>query len=353
MERNDQLEHKPSVGRMPVIVRAKAPLRISFCGGGTDVPPYPAAYGGCVLSCTISKYAFASVVARRDGAYKIESLDYGLDVRYGSEQALTFNGELDLVKAVIRRFRSKRGAELFLHSDAPPGSGLGSSSTMVVALVCALAEYMGRVMSEYEVAEAAYMIERADLGIPGGYQDQYAAAFGGFNFIEFYGDRVVVNPLRVAPAVLDELRYNMLLCFTGTARTSTAILAQQTARVEDEDEAVLGVLASLKKHSIAMKEALLRGRLGDFGELLDAAWKAKRLLADGVSTPVVENLYEVAKRHGAIGGKLLGAGGGGYLLLYCEPRRTHAVAEQLTRAGGQVVDFAFEPEGARFWRPSR
>lgn len=333
-----------------MIVRAKAPLRISFCGGGTDVPPYPALHGGCVLSCTISKYAHASLVPRRDGAFKIRSLDYGLDVHYGSDEDLSFDGELDLVKAVIKRFRSKRGAELFLHSDAPPGSGLGSSSTMVVALVCALSDYLRRALSQYEIAEIAYLIERGDLGIPGGHQDQYAAAFGGFNFIEFYADRVVVNPLRISTDVLDELRYHLLLCFTGTARTSTTIIGEQTHHVEDQDAAVLNAMTQLKEYTLAMKEALLRGRLGEFGDLLNEAWESKRRLAGGISTPVVDHLYDLARRRGAVGGKLLGAGGGGYLLLYCDFKRTHEVAEHLTRAGGRIVDFAFEHQGARSWR---
>lgn len=333
-----------------MIIRAKAPLRISFCGGGTDVPPYPATHGGCVLSCTISKYAYASLVPREDGAYGVRSLDYDIDVRYGGHDDLIFDGELDLVKAVIKRFGSEKGADLFLHSDAPPGSGLGSSSTMVVALVGALANYLAQTMGPYETARLAYAIEREDLGIPGGYQDQYSAVFGGFNFMEFSGDDVTVNPLRIPAETLDELRYHLLLCFTGTARTSAAILSEQIGGVEAGHADVLAALAQIKQYTVAMKEALLKARLNDFGALMNDAWTAKRRLAAGIETPVVEELYETARAHGAIGGKLLGAGGGGYLLLYCEFTRTHEVAEKLTAAGGQIVDFSFDGEGVRSWR---
>lgn len=333
-----------------MIIRAKAPLRISFCGGGTDVPPYPATHGGCVLSCTMSKYAYASLVPRADGSYGVRSLDYDIDVTYGTHEDLMFDGELDLVKAVLKRFPSDDGADLFLHSDAPPGSGLGSSSTMVVALVGALSNYLSRTLSGYETAQLAYAIEREDLKIPGGYQDQYSAVFGGFNFMEFDGDRVVVTPLRIPSDTLDELRYHLLLCFTGTARASTAILGEQIGGVESGDAEVLDSLARIKEYTIAMKDALLTRRLTDMAELMNEAWAAKRRLASGIATAAADELYELARANGAIGGKLLGAGGGGYLLLFCEFRRTHEVAEKLTAAGGRIVDFSFESEGLRSWR---
>jgi D-glycero-alpha-D-manno-heptose-7-phosphate kinase len=333
-----------------LIIRAKAPLRISFCGGGTDVPPYPAEHGGCVLSCTMSKYAYASLVPRSDGSYGVRSLDYDMDILYGGREDLIFDGELDLVKAVLRRFPSDAGADLFLHSDAPPGSGLGSSSTMVVALVGALTNYLGRSLGPYEMAELAYAIEREDLGIPGGYQDQYSAVFGGFNFMEFTGEGVVVTPLRIPRETLDELRYHLLLCFTGRARVSTDILHEQIGGVTAGKEAVLASLADIKRFTVEMKDALLTGRLTDVAELMNEAWKAKRRLASGIATPAADELLEIALANGAIGGKLLGAGGGGYLVLFCEFMRTHEVAAKLTEAGGRVVDFSLEGDGLRSWR---
>jgi D-glycero-alpha-D-manno-heptose-7-phosphate kinase len=263
-----------------------------------------------------------------------------------------FDGKLDLAKAAIRRFagRESRGFDLLLHSNAPPGSGLGSSSAMMVALIGALAEFRNLPVTDYELAELAHSIEREELGIKGGRQDQYAAAFGGFNFIELEADRVVVNPLRVAPDVMLELEHNLLLCYTGTTRQSDHIIEDQTARFEQGNEdAVAGLLAQ-KDLAVEMKNALLQRRLRDFGELLNTAWEAKKRMSSRISNERIEELYDEARRTGAIGGKVTGAGGGGYVLLYCRYDRKHEVAERMIELGASVDEFAFEPSGLRTWR---
>lgn len=327
------------------VVRCQAPLRISFCGGGTDVPPYPELYGGCVLSCTIDKYAYVSVRTHSTHAVRVESRDLKRVIEFSAHED---DGEPDLAKSIIRRF-NETSLECYMHSDAPPGSGLGSSSAMIVALIAALSQRNGFELTQYQIADLALKVERHDLKIAGGMQDQYAAAFGGFNFIEFTKDGVVVNPLRIAQETLDELRYNLLLCYTGKTRFSSTILTEQTAHVISHDPGVMSGLSQLKSMTLEMKRALLLGDCPMFGKLLNDAWELKRTLASGITSAAIDNMYEEAKRAGAIGGKLLGAGGGGFLLLFVPFTKRQAVAERLAQIGGTAVDFQFEPRGARTW----
>jgi len=364
------------------ILRSKAPLRISFAGGGTDVDPFPRERGGAVLSVTINKYAYASLDPSSEPGVQVESLDYDVVAKYRTEEDLRFDGNLDLVKAVLqamgrdeappraaaarggatgpltalltgeappRRAPAEPGLRIFLHSDAPPGSGLGSSSTLVVALLGLLARHRRHPFTDYELAELAWRIEREDLGIRGGKQDQYAAAFGGFNFIEFHPDAVVVNPLRMDQETLNELEYSLLLCYTGGTRLSGRILERQIASYVERRAGVVEALEAQKALAVALKNALLRRQLWDFGGLLHEAWETKKRLDQGISNPRIDEMYDEARRAGAVGGKLLGAGGGGYLLLYCRFDRKHRVAETLERLGGQVVEFGFESRGLQTW----
>jgi D-glycero-alpha-D-manno-heptose-7-phosphate kinase len=335
-----------------MLIRSKAPLRLSFSGGGTDVPPYPKEHGGVVLSATINKYAFGTLALVSDGAFTVESLDYDIVAKYHSEQDLAFDGNLDLVKAVVRRLtkdRSNRGLKLFLHSDAPPGSGLGSSSTLVVALIGLFKHWLRLPLTDYEIADLAYQIERNDLGIKGGIQDHYAATFGGFNFIEFFGSNVVVNPLRVDLNSINELEYNLLLCYTGRTRISAHILDRQIQSYMEKQTNVMLALEHLKTITVEMKNCLLQGRLNDFGCLLHEEWQNKKQLDAEISNPRIEEMYEAARREGALGGKIAGAGAGGYLLFYCQFDRKHRVAATLEQMGGQVVEFGFEPRGLQTW----
>jgi len=335
-----------------MLIRAKAPLRISFAGGGTDVPPYPEKEGGCVLSATINKYAYGTLHPRDDGQISIESVDFGISINYNVDEDLIYDGKLDLVKAAIKKLGGQNGAgfNLFLHSDAPPGTGLGSSSAMMVALVGLLKEFKNMPLTDYEIAHLAYVIERKELKIDGGLQDQYASTFGGFNFIEFLKDRVIVNPLKINQDVINELEHNLLLCYTGGTRLSAKIIEDQVSRYERGEGEALQGLRQLKEMTIEMKNALLQRKLNEFGELLGHAWENKKKLSSKITNPVIEEMYNEAKKAGALGGKITGAGGGGYLLLYCPFEKKHKVAERLKNLGGAITDFAFEFYGLQTWR---
>jgi D-glycero-alpha-D-manno-heptose-7-phosphate kinase len=333
------------------ILRAKAPLRISFAGGGTDVSPYPEERGGAVLNATIDKFAYATLRAQTGGGTaRVRSLDFDLDATFRTPQELVYNGELDLVKAVLKHFhRTDHEVEVFLHSDAPPRTGLGSSSTLTVALVALFGRYLKQPMTTYELAELAYQIERVELGDPGGRQDQYAAAFGGFNFMEFTKDATVVNPLRIDPEVRNELAYRLMLCFTGATRYSGTLIETQTQAYRDRNVDTVEGLDEAKRLASDMKKALLTGDLDAMGGLLHRGWEAKKRFTAGVTNPEIDALYEHARAAGALGGKLTGAGGGGYLLLFCDFQRRQEVAKAVTNSGGRPVDFAFAPEGVESW----
>jgi D-glycero-alpha-D-manno-heptose-7-phosphate kinase len=330
------------------LIRAKAPLRVSFAGGGTDVAPFPAEEGGLVLSATINRYAYGSLTPRADDKIRVESVDFGMSMDFTDDDALTFDGRLDLVKAAIRRL-GRGGFDLFLHTGAPPGSGLGASSSVMVAVIGLLKEYHRLPLTDYEIAEMAFTLEREDLGIKGGCQDQYAATFGGFNFLEIAGDRVLVNPLRISRDVIHELEHNMLLCYTGTTRASDRIIDDQTGRFREGEEAALEGLRMQKELAVEMKNALLRRRLNDFGELLGTAWEYKKKMSPRITTAFIDEAYEEARRNGALGGKVTGAGGGGYMLFYCPFHLKHKVAEALIALGASVTEFEFTHAGLCTW----
>ena len=335
-----------------MMIRSKAPLRISFAGGGTEVEPYLSERGGVVLSTSIDRYAYGSLRFRDDRQITVTSLDYDVVARYGLDEPLIYDGNLDLVKAVIRRMNGQnngQGLDFFLHSDAPPGSGLGSSSTVVVALVGLFRHWRHLPLTNYEIADLAYRIERVDLGIKGGKQDQYAATFGGFNFIEFSRDATIVNPLRMPADVLNELQHNMLLCYTGKTRLSARIIDTQVERYIQRQEEVMRAMDELKRIATELKNALLQARLDDFGALLHEAWMNKKKMAAQISDPHIDELYETARKHGALGGKVSGAGGGGYMFFYCEFDKKHIVAEKLERLGAEVVDLHFDFGGLQTW----
>lgn len=335
-----------------MIVRGKTPLRISFAGGGTDVEPYLSERGGVVLSSTIDKYAYGSLYLKHDPQVRVTSLDYDVVAKYEADEPLIEGDKLNLVKAVIQRLspeNNDQGMDIFLHSDAPPRSGLGSSSAIVVTLLGAFRHWQHQPLTNYEIADLAYQIERVDLGIKGGKQDQYAATFGGFNFIEFHRDATIVNPLRVSYKTLNELHYNLLLCYTGKTRLSANIIDDQVEAYVRDHNGVIRAMDELKNITVALKNALLQDRLNDFGALLHEAWTNKKKLAAQISSPYIDELYETARKHGALGGKISGAGGGGYMFFYCDFKSKHVVAEQLERTGAQVVDFNFDLKGLQTW----
>jgi D-glycero-alpha-D-manno-heptose-7-phosphate kinase len=267
-----------------------------------------------------------------------------------------YNGELDLIKAALRVLRpqdpSGAGAEslrLFLHSDAPPGTGLGGSSAMCVALVGAFQQFLHEGWTSYDIAELAYRIERTELGITGGRQDQYAAAFGGFNFMEFGRDRTIVNPLKIRSEVSNELAYRLLLAYAGGGHFSNELLDRQSSGYTQRRRSTVDALDATKSLAIAMKNELLRGNIDEMGRLLDEGWRLKKQFAEGISNPQVDVLYAKAREAGALGGKLVGAGGGGFILLFCDFARRAQVARAVQAAGGRVSEFSLETAGLQSW----
>jgi D-glycero-alpha-D-manno-heptose-7-phosphate kinase len=331
-----------------VEVTARAPLRISFAGGGTDVPPYPETHGGAVLSATIARFARAGVHARSDRDYHVESLDLMTRAAFARHE-LVFDGHLDLVKAVLRDLAPQRGLDLTLATDAPPGSGLGSSSALVVAMLAAVGVACGARFTPLELARRAYQVERVDLKIEGGMQDQYAAALGGLNLMEFHGDDdVTINRLRVGPEVVERLEGSLLLAWSGRSRTDDGILRRQVDGVLGGSATSLDSLASMKALATGMRDALVRGDLVAFADGLHEGWELKRRLATGIATPRLDELYAVGRGAGASGGKVLGAGGGGYLLFATAPERRARVAESLEAAGAPCTLVEFDLQGVRW-----
>lgn len=332
-----------------MIIRARAPLRISFGGGGTDVSPYAEEHGGCVLSCTIDKYSYASLMTRDSGSININSLDYDVLTSYNPGEQVNYDGKLDLVKATLSKMGITQGMDIFLHSDMPPGSGLGASSTITVVLVGLFKHWKRLPMTDYDIAELAYRIEREEVGIKGGRQDQYAATFGGFNFIEFFHDETIVNPLRIKQAILNELQYRLMLCYTGKHRLSAGIIEDQVKSYVQGKGEVIRALDETKNLAIKMKNALLLNKIDELGHLLHHGWLAKKKFSSQITDTQIDRLYEVARRNGALGGKLLGAGGGGYFLFLCQFDKWHKVAQEVEKCGGKVVNFAFDFNGLQTW----
>lgn len=338
-----------------MLIRGRAPLRVSFAGGGTDLSPFVQEKGGIVLNATIDRYAYATLRFPPERVIRVQSLDYKTEVHFGFDDPLAYDGNFDLVKACLRRLRvcsdtTEGGLELYLETEAPPGSGLGASSAVVVALIGALRAWRRLSIDKYDVARTAWEVERIDVGVPGGMQDQYAAAFGGFNLIEFHtNSEVIVNPLRIEPRIIQELQYNMLLVFTGSTRASSRIIEAQISGYVDRKPGVADAMERMKALTFDAKDALLTGRLEDLGEILHEEFLAKRRTAELVAPPHIEEMYDEARRRGVIGGKISGAGGGGFMFLYCPYDRKPAVTERLVEMGAQVLPVAFEPEGLQSW----
>jgi D-glycero-alpha-D-manno-heptose-7-phosphate kinase len=338
-----------------MIIRARAPLRISFAGGGTDLSPYVDEHGGVVLNATIDRYAYATLRFHDHPLIRVNSLDYQTVADYGVGEPLVYDGKFDLIKACLRRLgpsvaHQERGIELYLDTEAPPGSGLGASSALVVAVIGALRAWRRLPLEKYEIARVAWEVERKDVGVPGGLQDQYAAVFGGFNLIEFHSQtKVIVNPLRIEPRIVNELQYNLLLVFTGTTRTSSGVIDAQVSNLKEQRPVVVEAMNRMKTLTLEAKDALLTGRLDDLGHILHEEFLEKRRTAEAVATPRIEEMYEEARRLGVVGGKVSGAGGGGFMFLYCPFDRKPAVSARIRAMGGEVVPMAFEPDGVQAW----
>ncbi|MDE2272275.1 MAG: dehydrogenase [Xanthomonadaceae bacterium] len=340
-----------------MIVRARAPLRLGLAGGGTDVSPYCDLYGGHVMNATIDRYAYAIIAPRDAASTCFHALDVGHEEVHSCDDNIEGGGPLQLLKGVYarisRNFLAGERPPLTLKtfSDAPPGSGLGSSSTMVVALVQAFVEYFALPLGEYEVAQLAYDIERKDLQLAGGKQDQYAAAFGGFNFMEFYeGERVIVNPLRIKDWVRAELETSLVLYFTGVSRASAGIIDRQVKNINAADPDAIEATHRLKEEAIRMKECVLRGDLRAFESTMQAGWEAKKRMAAGITNPVIDKMERIAFANGARAAKVSGAGGGGFMMFLCDPGCRIGLCRALLAEGGSILDFHFTQQGASSWR---
>ncbi|MBI1781917.1 MAG: dehydrogenase [Sphingobacteriales bacterium] len=338
-----------------MIYRSKAPLRLGLAGGGTDVSPYSDLHGGAILNATISLFANATIEPLNDNSIIFESIDQKQEQRFEWNNQLPIDGKLDLLKGVYNRIQKDYGLPLTgfrLSSfvDAPAGSGLGTSSTLVVAIIGVFAEMLKLPLGDYDIAHYAYEIERRDLKLAGGKQDQYAATFGGVNFMEFYGDdKVIVNPLRIRPEYLHELENNLVLYFTSTSRESATIIKEQQKNVNEKNEKSIEAMHHLKEQAKMMKEALLKGRLHEIGEILDYGFQQKRLMAANISNKHIEEIYEGAKKAGATGGKISGAGGGGFMTFYCPANTRYKVIETLESFGGYCKNYQFTKHGLTTW----
>jgi D-glycero-alpha-D-manno-heptose-7-phosphate kinase len=338
-----------------MIYRSKAPLRIGLAGGGTDVSPYSDLYGGAILNATVSLYAYANIEPISENAIILQSMDRREEQRFEWNNTLPIDGTLNLLKGVYNRIHEEYGVpitgfKLSTFVDAPAGSGLGTSSTLVVAIVGAFAEMLRLPLGEYDMAHLAYGIERDDLKMAGGKQDQYAATFGGVNYMEFYAeDKVIVNPLRIKQQYLFELENNLLLYYTATSRESAKIIEKQSQNVVAKKEKSIDAMHQLKHQAQLMKEALLKGRLHEIGEILDFGFQQKKQMAEGISNPLMDEIYEAAKKAGATGGKISGAGGGGFMTFYCPENTKYNVIDALSRFGGYVKNYQFVDHGLTTW----
>jgi D-glycero-alpha-D-manno-heptose-7-phosphate kinase len=325
---------------------ARAPVRISFAGGGTDLPAYYREHGGLVVSTTIDKHFY--VIASLNGvdSVQITSSDYRTYFRQRRGEPLIWDGDLALPRAFLHEFGIDCGIGLFLASEVPPGTGLGSSSTVSVALAKALGALAGLKLSNAELAELASHVEIEKLGMPIGRQDQYASAFGGLNAIHFDRDNVWVEPIDCAPEVERTFESRIMLFFTRASRTAASILKDQQAATAHGSTHVVASLNDIKTMAETTIRLLRAGDLNGFGELLHESWQIKKRLAKGISNPKIDEWYEVARANGAIGGKITGAGGGGFLMLYCEEPYQEAVTSALEQKGLVRMDFHFERSGA-------
>ena len=325
---------------------ARAPMRISFGGGGTDLEAYYAKYGGVVVSTAINKYFYAVITTDESDDLQVISADYRSLFRHSPYNDLFWDGDLALPKAILHHFGIRRGVNLFLASEVPPGTGLGSSSAAAVTMVRALSTLVEQPMTKQQVAELASFIEITKMGMPIGKQDQYASAFGGLNIITFTTDGVKVEPINIAPDVRKTLEQRLMLFFTGSSRESTSILKHQRKSTQDRDASVLQALHNIKQVALDVQVCLEHGDLDEFARLLHYSWQEKRQLAPGLSTGFIDECYELALKNGATAGKITGAGGGGFMLIYCHEEAQQTVTEVLEERGLKRMNFHFDHQGA-------
>lgn len=343
-----------------MVIRSKAPFRLGLAGGGTDVSPYSDLYGGCILNATVSLYAHANIEPRDDGkiVFRIPQTEEEYTFDSAIELPIT-DDKADLMIGIYNRvvkdyIKKPLSFTLTCALDVPFGSGLGTSSTLAVAILGAYSEWLKLPLGEYDIAYLAYQVERIDLNKAGGKQDQYAAAFGGFNFMEFYtGDKVIVNPLRIHNEIMNELCNNLVLYYTNSSRNSGDIIEKQQRNVTENKTKSVEAMHQIKQQAYEIKEAILKNNLDEIGNILDRGWNYKREMADGISTPFFEEIYNTAIEAGSTGGKISGAGGGGYVFFYCPGNTRFAVAKALETLGGKIQQYTFTKKGLETWRTKK
>lgn len=341
---------------MPQLIRSKAPLRLGLAGGGSDVPPFVDRFGGAVLSVTINLYGWCTLKPLSEPVIRIHSVDNAFDGCYPAGPVLPDDCPARLIcgvhNRVIRDFGPlpAPGYEIWTANDAPAGSGLGTSSTMVVTILKAFTAWKKIRLNALQIAQLAWEIERQDLGLAGGKQDQWAAACGGFNFLEFLPDgRVEVTPLRVSPRVIDELECSMVLYFTGRSRSSAAIIREQQKNTAAGNEVAIAAMHRIRESSYAMREVIRRGDMPGLARIMGEAWEDKKKMAGAITNPMIQEAFDVAMAAGAVAGKVSGAGGGGFMMLLSRPEQKPAVIDALSRLGGRVVPFEVTRRGVRAW----
>ena len=334
-----------------MIIRSKAPLRLGLAGGGTDVSPYSDMFGGLVLNATINLYTHCTIEETNDGMITIKSFDAMVDKSYHATKYLDLDGEAILVKGVYNRIMKDYDLEalsfkITTYNDAPAGSGLGTSSSMVVCILKAFVEWLSLPLGDYEISRLAYEIERKDLELSGGKQDQYAAAFGGFNYMEFLqNDLVIINPLKIKQWIIDELEASMVLYFTGKSRESASIINEQKKNATIGNTKSIEAMHAVKQSVNDMKLALLKGNIKDLSTILGRSWEAKKQMAGSISNEKINNAMDMALNAGALAGKISGAGGGGFMMLIVEPTRKIEVINALKQLDGFVMPFQFTDGG--------
>lgn len=339
-----------------MIIRSKAPLRLGLAGGGSDVSPYSDLYGGLILNATINLFAYCTIEEDHSDRITIRSYDDNCFETHPIAEELKVEGGAILVKGVYNRLVRDfdihpEGFIITTYNDAPPGSGLGTSSTMVVGIIKAFAEWMDLPLGDYEIARLAYEIERKDIGLSGGKQDQYAATFGGFNFMEFFkNDMVIVNPLKVKRWIKDELESSIILYYTGVSRSSAAIIDEQRRNTESGKVTAIEAMHRIKQSAVDMKLAILKGDMDSFASILGKAWEDKKKMAGAISNPAIQQVFDVAMAAGAKAGKVSGAGGGGFIMFFADPSRRADVIDALSRLQGRVVPFQFTEGGTHGWK---
>ncbi len=334
---------------------SQAPLRIGLAGGGTDVSPYCDLHTGAVLNATINRYANVILIPRDNKKVVFHNINSGLRIEFDASGHLEDYPELTLqigvYNRICREFSDEPlSCEIINSIDVPSGSGLGSSSALTVALIGAFVEWLKLPLGEYDIAQLAVNIERVELNMIGGQQDQYASTFGGFNFMEFYDNkRVIVNPLRIKPTSLKEIEFHLLMFYTHTRRESSKIIETQKSNVENNATGVLDATHQLKDQAYKMKEAILKDNFSLIGELLQSGWENKKKLAAGISNEKIEDIYKAAIDAGALGGKISGAGGGGFIIFYCPGVLKYSLIETMKSKGLRQENYTFQTNGLETW----